>query len=144
MSEYDTFDQIVENGDMTHHIIDGDQVSTAIHNVFGGDDYYSPDQHLELRTAQNVFGDKDFYDAEGHLIAQGIPNIEGGHTLYSGNDHQLLGHSQQTTVETDLIDASGNLVAADLDLGHGFHEVMHDADPLLHAGDYTIPDLDLM
>jgi hypothetical protein len=143
MSENNTFEQVIEHGDITHHLVDGDEVSMAVKNVFGGDDYYNSDHQLVMHTEHNVFGGENYHDASGKLIAQEIPHHDGSHDLYSPNMHHI-GHSQDTPVGHELTDGSGNMVSMDLDLGHGFHDVMHHSDPLLHAGDYVIPDLDLM
>jgi hypothetical protein len=144
VSEHTTFEQVTDSGGQIEHAIDGHDVSAAVKNVFGGDDYYDPNHHLVMRTEKNVFGDKDYQDGNGKLIAQGMPNHEGGHDLYSGTEHHYLGHSRETPTGHELQDANARTVSADFSTGNGFHTVMHHADPLLHAGEYEIPDLDLM
>jgi len=124
--------QYQHNGDLTTHLVDGHAVSTSIDSLFGKtflDHIGNPFAH----TQPNALGGKDAFH-DGNLVSKTVATKLGYHDLLSGYDLQVMKHGP-TTIGIH----GGNVVYTANDLGHGFVDVMSNADPLMHVGQYSMP-----
>jgi hypothetical protein len=144
MHEYLTHDQYVNHDGTTDQLSDGEQVSTAVKSAFGGKDYYDNQHNLEFRSSNNPEDGTDFSDGAGNLVAKTIPNSDGsGHTIYTPGMKEVANIVPHPGDGEWVIGPDAALIASTQPLGHGFVDVMHHGDPLVHTNDYEIPLLDL-
>ncbi|HYD16457.1 MAG TPA: hypothetical protein VEB03_00470 [Candidatus Nanoarchaeia archaeon] len=135
--------QFVHNGDITHHSVNGEHVSTAFKNTFGGHDYFDNHNHMFESTTKNVFGGKDVMH-NGQLQERSMPNVHGGHDVYDGNMQLKVSTLKNVHGGHDAL-SHGKLVSTSIPTGHGTSSVFHwgagNTDPLAHVGEYVMSKL---
>jgi hypothetical protein len=142
-ANFTDFHQFSHNGDISHHSINGEHVSTAFKNTFGGHDYINNQDHMFASTMKNVFGGKDVMHG-GELHERTIPNVFGGHDVYDANMHLKLATLKNVHGGHDTL-SHGKLTSTSIPTGHGTSTVFHwgsgSTDPLAHVGEYVMSKL---
>lgn len=143
MTDHSSVEQFVHQGDVTHHFVDGEHVSVAVKNVFGGQDYYDNSNHLLVRSLADAEHGHELVDGAGKLVGHTHPNEDHGEDFIAA-DGKLLAHtSANVHGGQDVRDGYGTLHASTMPVGHDFVQVMHHSDPLLHCEGFYLPKLDL-
>ena len=142
MHEYMTHDQFVNHG-TTDHITDGELVGTAVKSVSGETDHYDNEHNLDLRSSDNPEGGTNYSDSDGSLVVKTIPNHDGGDTVYTAGMKVVADTIPHPGGGEYVVGPDSALIASTQPLGHGFVDVMHHSDPLVHTNEFQIPQLDL-
>lgn len=144
MHEFMTHDQFVNHDGTTDHITDGELVGTAVKGISGETDHYDNEHNLEFRSSETPEGDTNYSDSVGNLIAKSIPNHnDEGSTIFTPGMNVIAHVQPQPGGGEHVIGPDSALIASTQPLGHGFVDVMHHGDPLVHTNEYQIPPLDL-
>jgi hypothetical protein len=143
MHEYMTHDQFVNHDGTTDHITDGELVGTAVKSVSGETDHYDNEHNLDLRSSDNPEGGTNYSDSDGSLVVKTIPNHDGGDTVYTAGMKVVADTIPHPGGGEYVVGPDSALIASTQPLGHGFVDVMHHSDPLVHTNEFQIPQLDL-
>jgi hypothetical protein len=138
MSDFADSHQIVHQGDVSHHFVNGEHVSTGFKGVFQSHQYITDNGNHES-TMNNVFGGKDVY-RDGQLHERLIPDGHGGHDVYDGT-MQLKGALKPNVHGGHDLVRQGNVVESSFPQAHGVSTVLHYDDPLLNLSEYTVTKL---
>lgn len=128
--------QTFDVGDVTHHAVDGELVSTTFKAAVGGAEIYGNLGKLAGQLIPNPLGGVDFL-REGNVEERTVPNAHGGHDVYY---HGELGGSAFPNVHGGQdVYFDGQLTLSTIPSTDPFATVMQYADPLLHVAEYLIP-----
>lgn len=131
------FHQVHDIGDMSEHLMDGDLVSTGVHNAFS-QDYHRADGIREW-AVKNVEGGEDVYHGTT-LYEKTIPTGHGTHDVYDAQMHYKATIEPNVHHGHDVLHG-GDLIESSIPLGHGASTVMNYDDPIAHLSEYSMMKL---